>query len=116
MGMYCCCDVKISGDDYEGKPKCRCDWNGWISTCDFPEDRKNKDTPIQEKPLKSGKYLVRNSTTYGDRYEAEMTFSVEPIRVEKVGYFWPQRDYPVHWSDEDTEVGGPYAWKEILDD
>lgn len=42
MGMYCCCGVKISGKDYEGKPKCCCDWDGWISTCDYPEERKNE--------------------------------------------------------------------------
>lgn len=112
MGMYCACGVKISGPDYECKPKCLCEWDGWISTCDWPPERKNKDTPIQENPKKSGIYLTRFSTSCGDRIEGELHFSLEPFKTEEGGYF-DRFKYDCHWEGESWEEGGPYAWKEV---
>ncbi len=110
MGMYCCCGSKIRR---EGNQYCTCDWDGWISTCDYPDERKNKDTPIQKRPPKSGMYLIRESSDSGDRSEREMYFSETPIKIEEVGFFSPYFLYKFHWEDEEWITGGPYAWKEI---
>ena len=105
MGMYCCCEVKIHGDNN----RCICDWKGWVSTCDWPPERKNKEIPISL-PLKDGKYHVRIQTNAGDRYEDEKEFTVIP-RIERGGYFYPQKDIELHWEGENWEEGRPYAWK-----
>ncbi len=109
MGMYCCCGVKLSGSEYEEKPKCSCDWGGWVNTCDWPEDRGNKDIPIGL-PSKDGKYLVRYQDNGGDRYECEKEFTVIP-RFAKGGYYASAKDIELHWQDESWEEGTPYAWK-----
>lgn len=111
MGMYCCCNLNISGNEYEGKPQCTCSWEGWISTCDWPKERKNKHIPISL-PSKDGKYLVRIQTESGDRYEDEKYFSLSP-KIELGGYFAPLTEYELHWEDENWQEGCPYAWKEI---
>lgn len=112
MEMYCCCGQKIR-DNFV----CLCDWDGWISSYDYPEERKNKDTPIYKYPLESGKYLVRYQTSYADRYEDEDIFSVKPIRIEKD---YDNKLFPIHWQKEDFEtyysigvLNSPYAWKKI---
>ena len=103
MGMYCCCDRKISSDHFE----CVCDWKEWNSRCDFPTERKNKDNPVCD-PLKDGKYLVRIQTCCGDRYEDESYFTIKS-RIENCEYTGDPQE--VHWT------GGfenqPYAWKEM---
>jgi hypothetical protein len=107
MGMYCCCDRRITREEFE----CLCAWEGWISTCDWPEERKNKDISVGL-PTKDGKYLVRVQNGSGDRYEEEKHFSLVP-RIEKRGYFGPPREYEIHWEGQSWEEGAPYAWKEI---
>ena len=106
MGMYCCCDQKISSDNF----KCRCNWKAWISTCDWPPERKNKKIPISLPP-KDGKYMVRIQNNSGDRYEDEIFFSLIP-KIEKGGYSTPI-EIEIHWEGENWEEGRPYAWKEI---
>jgi hypothetical protein len=109
MGMYCCCDQKI-GDD--GEWECLCDWEGWVSTGEFPVERKNKDIPISQPPV-SGNYWTRYTTGSADRYEIESYFSVTPLRKDRMEGCWYSKDplVDVHWSDWDSETGGPYAWK-----
>lgn len=103
MGMYCCCENKISSDNFI----CNCDWQGWTSRYDWPPERKNKDLPFSEPP-KSGKYLVRIQTQCGDRYEDESRYS--PIaRIVECGY--TGKDVIVYWEGNDEEQ--PYAWKEL---
>lgn len=106
MGQYCCCHVKISGEDYEGKPQCTCDWDGWISLYDYPEDRKNKDIPFCE-PVKDGEYLIRYQNQSADRHEKTSYFTLEP---RKIYCGFTGRELVVHWSGDDEEQ--PYAWKE----
>lgn len=106
MGMYCCCGVKISDDDYE----CTCDWDGWISTCDWPPERKNKNIPVSA-PSTDGSYLVRYQSD-GDRYEDIKKFSLTPL-IEMGGYFAPMVPYEIHWEGMHWEDTQPYAWKEI---
>jgi hypothetical protein len=106
MGMYCCCDEKISGSEFE----CKCNWEGWISIFDWPEERKNKSLPIRL-PDKDGKYLVR-CTQDGDRYEAEINFTVTP-RIVKGSYFDANKETQVHWEEKSWDDESPYAWKEI---
>lgn len=110
MGMYCCCDEKISSDNFV----CQCDWEGWISTCDWPEDRKNRDIPFSL-PEKDGIYLVRYQDNSGDRHECEKKFSVEP-KIVKGGCYGPRVEFKLHWEGECWEEGKPYAWKEIKHD
>lgn len=117
--MYCACDWKMTGSThidmvnetftrYEADPDgCTCDWTGWISRYDWPEERKNKSVPFSE-PNKNGKYLVRCQSGCGDRYEEEQYYSSIP-RTIKCGYIG--KDLIVHWSGDDE--GQPYAWKEI---
>lgn len=104
--MYCCCGKKINCDQFE----CLCDWEGWVSTCDFPDERKNKDIPMGL-PKKDGNYLTR-CCHCGDRYEEEREFSLIP-RIEKGGYFGSDQTFELHWEGETWEEGTPYAWKEI---
>ena len=108
MGMYCCCNQRIKND---GEWECLCDWSGWISTMDFPSERKNKDIPIQEQPLKDGRYLARFSNDSGDRYEVESNFTLKPISTIDIGYL-TKIQHDVHWDEEGFD-GIPYAWKEI---
>lgn len=119
MGMYCCCDWKMTGSthidmvnkiitEYEADPDgCTCDWNGWISRYDWPPERKNKDKPFSE-PTKDGRYLVRFQTLCGDRFEEEQDFSLN-YRIIRCGY--TGKEMKVNWSGNDEEQ--PYAWKEI---
>lgn len=120
MGMYCCCEWKMTPSYhidmvnkthtiYEVDPDgCKCDWTGWISRYDWPEERKNKNVPFSE-PIKEGKYLVRVQTMCGDRYEDEQYFSKTP-RMVRCGY--TGKEFIVHWSGNDENQ--PYAWKEIM--
>lgn len=119
MGMYCCCDWKMTGStyidmvnkeitEYEPDPDgCTCDWEGWNSIYDWPDERKNKDRSFRL-PEKEGKYLVRIQTQCGDRYETESQFNLK-TRIERCGY--TGKEIEVHWSGDDEEQ--PYAWKEI---
>ena len=115
MGMYCCCDVKLSGSthidlvnkeitQYEGG-QCRCCWDDWISLYDYPKERKNKHILFSE-PDQDGQYLVRYSNCCGDRYETEQIYSKVP-RIIQCGY--TGKDISVNWSGDDEEQ--PYAWK-----
>ena len=113
--MYCCCYKKITGNW-----ECECSWDGWISAYDYPPERKNREVPLQ-KPLKSGKYLVRYQTSSADRYECEDVYHLVPIKTEKGG---DGKIYPIHWENEEYEeyeedcgkgfFHSPYAWKEII--
>lgn len=119
MGMYCCCDWKMTGSthidmvnktitEYEPDPDgCTCDWTNWISVYDWPPERKNKDKPFGL-PLKEGKYLIRFQTQCGDRVECESEFKLEK-RIVYCGY--TGKAIEVNWSGDDEEQ--PYAWKEI---
>jgi len=108
MGMYCCCDVKLSDPEHEGKSKCSCDWTDWVSTCDWPAERRNREIPISL-PLQDGKYLVRIQSADGDRYEEEKQFNVIPT-IQTGGYYYPV-NHEIHWEGETWEEGTPYAWK-----
>ena len=102
MGMYCCCDEKIT-DCWQ----CNCDWNEWISCYDYPPERKNKHVPISL-PTSHGTYLVRRQNGSADRYEEEAEFFVNPKTVP-CGYTGTFHE--IHWAgDRDHQ---PYAWKEI---
>ena len=107
MGTYCCCGSKIRQDDW----KCFCDWEGWTSFFDFPDERNNKDTPLGE-PKESGEYLARYINSSGDRYETDAYFSLEPLRkdIHQIGWL-PCEEVDVHWEPWDSETLGPYAWK-----
>lgn len=105
MGMYCCCDAKLSDSE-----ECTCDWTGWISVYDWPEERKNKHAPLGL-PTKDGTYLVRIQVQCGDRYETKKKFSVVPKLVKGTYYAYDQI-IKIHWEDEDWEEGRPYAWKD----
>jgi len=119
MGMYCACKWKMTGSlhidipnktstYYEPDPVgCTCDWNGWTSICDWPDERKNKDKPLGN-PLRDGKYLVRIQNQSGDRYEDESYFTLK-TRIIQCGY--TGFGFEVNWSGDDEEQ--PYAWKEI---
>jgi hypothetical protein len=96
---------------YESDPNgCTCDWDNWFSVCDWPEERKNKNIPIQL-PKQNGKYYVRVQTCAGDRYEDIQEFSVVP-RDAKCGF--TGKDLKLHWSGNDEEQ--PYAWRELRND
>ncbi len=122
MGMYCCCDWKMTGSthidmvnkiitNYEPDPDgCKCDWKGWNSIYDWPQERKNKDKSFCL-PDKDGKYLVRVQTSDGDRYEDIQTFSLKS-RMVRCGY--TGKEFEAHWSGDDESQ--PYAWKELLED
>jgi hypothetical protein len=119
MGMYCACRWKMTGCGvidmvnktstyYEADPNgCTCDWNGWKSIYDWPEERKNKDQPFAL-PKKDGKYYVRCQSGSGDRYEEVQTFSLK-TRTETCGY--TGKKFEVHWSGDDESQ--PYAWREL---
>lgn len=121
MGMYCCCDWKMTGSThidmvnkvcthYEPDPEgCTCDWTNWTSIYDWPEERKNKDKPL-ELPLKDGKYYVRVQSQCGDRYEEIQHFSLI-TRNERCGY--TGKELQVHWSGDDQSQ--PYAWRELIE-
>ncbi len=98
--------VKKIITEYE-PDKCKCDWTGWISIYDWPEDRKNKQIPFSE-PIKNGKYLVRIQDHSADRYESESIYTIEP-RTIRCGY--TGKEIIVHWEGYDEDQ--PYAWKEI---
>ncbi len=103
MGMYCCCDQKIR-DEWE----CKCDWEGWVSRYDWPEERNNKGISFSE-PAKEGQYVVRVQNGSGDRYEDVQTFYLDP-RPVICGY--TGKKFEVHWSGNDEEQ--PYAWRELI--
>lgn len=119
MGMYCCCDWKMTGsmyidipnrttNYYESDPdRCTCDWNNWVSVYDWPEERKNKHKEFSL-PKKDGKYLVRCQSSCGDRYEEIQSFSLK-TRIETCGY--TGKEFEVHWSGDDERQ--PYAWREL---
>ena len=104
MGMYCCCGAKISNNE-----ECSCDWHGWISTTDWPPERKNRQSLIQKHPNEEGKYLVRWQDNGGDRHEEELTFNSKPYRID-TGYF-NNLNIPIRWERENWEEGTPYAFK-----
>lgn len=115
MGMYCACNWKMTNSMlidipngktviYESDPNgCKCDWEGWNSLYDWPEERKNKDKPFKE-PSEEGKYIVRIQDCNGDRYESESEYKFIP-RIEKCKY--TGRECPVKWSRTLEEQ--PYA-------
>lgn len=104
MGMYCCCDWKISRSaDPNG---CKCDWENWSSIYDWPPERKNKDKPFSL-PEKDGIYEVRIQNQSGDRFETESTFTIKS-RLERCRY--TGKEVEVHWSG-DPEYQ-PFAWKD----
>lgn len=109
MGMYCCCDQKILEKFY-----CKCEWDGWVSIVDFPDERKNKERKISN-PIENGKYLVRIQKD-GDRYELEMNFHKIP-KIFYGSYMGPKKEVFLHWSEEEDfthehwESFQPYAWK-----
>ncbi len=118
--MYCCCGWKMTPSCeidmvnktcsiYEVDPEgCECNWEGWNSLYDWPEERKNKDKTFCE-PEKDGKYLVRIQNSSGDRYESE-SFYTKIKRKIYCGY--TGKEFEVNWSGYDDEQ--PYAWKEII--
>lgn len=103
MGMYCCCGNKISRDDFV----CDCDWQGWISIYDWPDERKNKEKPFYLPP-KDGKYLVRCANGSGDRYEIESNYF---SASKTISSSYDLNPVQVHWEGNDEEQ--PYAWKEL---
>jgi len=119
MGMYCCCNWKMTGSlviDIPNKTStyyepdtdgCTCNWNGWTSIYDWPPERKNKDTSFAL-PKKDGKYYVRYQNGCGDRYEEVQSFSLK-TRTETCGY--TGKELQVHWSSDDECQ--PYAWREL---
>lgn len=122
MGMYCCCEWKMTGSThidipngtttyYEADPNgCTCNWDGWTSRFDWPEERKNKDKPFAQ-PTKNGKYYVRVQSGCGDRYEEMQTFSTEARKI-RCGY--TGKELCVHWSGNDESQ--PYAWRELREE
>jgi hypothetical protein len=106
MGMYCCCHQRIGQD---GEWECLCEWDGWISNCDYPRERKNKHLPISNPP-KDGIYLVRRQTGSADRFEEETEFFFTPKTVA-CGY--TATLHQIHWGGDSDHQ--PYAWK-YLDD
>lgn len=129
MGLYCACDWKMTPSVYidcvnktittyeVDQNGCTCDWDGWISTCAYPDERKNKHVAIQKYPSKSGKYLVRYQTLCGDRYEEVDIYYEIPIKIEKDSR---GHEFPIHWEKEYFEIydgigvlHSPYAWKEF---
>jgi len=119
MGMYCCCNWKITGSMYidvqnkksiyyECDPDgCTCDWNEWISICDFPKERKNKEKEFYL-PFNDGKYYVRYQNFNGDRCEEIQNFSLK-TRTETCGYTGEK--IQLHWSGDHESQ--PYAWREL---
>lgn len=119
MGRNCCCGWRMSGCvhidmtkgeciHYDADPNgCTCDWNGWVSCFDYPNERKNKHIPFSL-PEKNGKYLVRIQDCSGDRYEKESIFSLIPRTINSV---YTGEEIKVNWEGYDDEQ--PYAWKEI---
>ncbi len=119
MGMYCCCDWKMTPSylidmvnkthtTFEVDPDgCKCDWNGWTSIYDWPDERKNKEKPFCN-PTKNGKYLVRIQNQCGDRCETESKYCSIP---RKIPCNYTGKILEVYWSGEGDEQ--PYAWKEI---
>lgn len=104
MGMYCCCDEKISSADFQ----CKCEWDGWISTCDWPPERKNKHIPIQM-PNEDGIYRTRTQNNSGDRYEEIKWFFKIPF-ISKGSFVGPPLNVTCHWEGETWEEGRPYAY------
>lgn len=100
MGMYCCCGQKIR-DDW----KCHCDWEEWISCCDYPEERKNKAIPFSD-PEEEDVYLTRSQSACGSRYEEKRGYFKKPKKVQS-GY--TSKEFEVNWSGDVDEQ--PYAWK-----
>lgn len=104
MGMYCACEIKMSGHP-DGKHGCTCDWEGWVSTCDWPEERKNKETPIQRYPKEPGVYLTRcHNGNFEQLHETEHLFSSGCWLFEAL----IDEDDLEPWEREI-----PYAWKPI---
>lgn len=102
--MHCACDKKMGRDN---EWTCECDWKGWLSIVDFPDERKNKNLPFAQ-PQKDGTYYVRCQSGSADRYEETQEYSTVP-RDGRCGY--TGKPLKLHWSGDDE--GQPYAWRDL---
>lgn len=102
MGMYCCCGVKRTSEEWT----CKCDWDGW-SLC-FELDSAPKNVPIKIHPDLDGIYEVR--TFDDDYYEEESEFSTEEKN-------WGEStneaisNWKIEYYDGWMGFRGVYAWK-----